>query len=245
MTSPTPHPSTSSPPDSPANPSPPQDNDEASTISGGSYETLSLFGDPAAHVGSSWKTCGACSQQTVVTPSGQSLTRWPTRGRLLNGHVYAHQTSAPPTSGCDGSASLMPTPTARDWKGGVYTPNVETNGLLGRTVWHLLPTPTTKNLENRQSEGFGPNLGEAIRLLPTPTAGNPNDGEDLASCEARRQRNKAKGYNGNGQGTPLAIAAQQITGPTNQPSDGGNTSPATPPPTPPPADDSTPGSSNS
>jgi len=47
-------------------------------------------------------------------------------------------------------------------------------------------------------------------LLPTPTASNPNDGESLESWEARRQRNLAKGYNGNGQGTPLAIAAMQL-----------------------------------
>ena len=47
-------------------------------------------------------------------------------------------------------------------------------------------------------------------LLPTPAAGNFNDGESLESWEARRQRNLAKGINGNGQGTPLAIAAQQL-----------------------------------
>jgi DNA (cytosine-5)-methyltransferase 1 len=53
-----------------------------------------------------------------------------------------------------------------------------------------------------------------LALLPTPTAGNPNDGEDLGSWEARRLRNLAKGYNGNGQGTPLAIAVQLMPTPT-------------------------------
>ena len=47
-------------------------------------------------------------------------------------------------------------------------------------------------------------------LLPTPSAGNFNDGEGLASWEARRQRNLAKGINGNGQGTPLGIAVQML-----------------------------------
>ena len=47
-------------------------------------------------------------------------------------------------------------------------------------------------------------------LLPTPSAGVFNDGEGLESWEARRQRNLAKGYNGNGQGTPLTIAVQQL-----------------------------------
>ena len=53
-------------------------------------------------------------------------------------------------------------------------------------------------------------IEEAVSLLPTPAAGNFNDGEDLESWEARRQRNLAKGINGNGQGTPLTIAAQQL-----------------------------------
>lgn len=43
---------------------------------------------------------------------------------------------------------------------------------------------------------------------PTPNAGNFNDGESLETWELRRQKNKAKGINGNGQGTPLAIAVQ-------------------------------------
>jgi hypothetical protein len=50
----------------------------------------------------------------------------------------------------------------------------------------------------------------SLGLLPTPAAGNFNDGESLESWEERRQRNLAKGINGNGQGTPLAIAAQQL-----------------------------------
>ncbi len=49
-----------------------------------------------------------------------------------------------------------------------------------------------------------------LSLLPTPNAGNFNDGESLESWRARRDRNKAKGINGNGQGTPLAIAAQML-----------------------------------
>jgi len=40
--------------------------------------------------------------------------------------------------------SLWPTPTSRDHKDGSFTPNVEVNGLLGRTVWHGSPEPTEK-----------------------------------------------------------------------------------------------------
>jgi len=41
----------------------------------------------------------------------------------------------------------------------------------------LLPTPNVKNNENRQSSGYGPNLGEALAMLPTPRASDgPNGG---------------------------------------------------------------------
>lgn len=51
------------------------------------------------------------------------------------------------------------------------------------------------------------------RLLPTPTASNPNDGESPESFEARRQRNLAKGINGNGQGVPLGMAVKLLPTP--------------------------------
>lgn len=57
-------------------------------------------------------------------------------------------------------------------------------------------------------------LRTTVSLLPTPTASNPNDGESLESWEARRQRNLAKGINGNGQGTPLGIAVRLLPTPT-------------------------------
>ena len=50
-------------------------------------------------------------------------------------------------------------------------------------------------------------------LLPTPAAMNPNDGETFATWEAPRQRVIAKGINGNGFGTPLAIAVQLMPTP--------------------------------
>jgi DNA (cytosine-5)-methyltransferase 1 len=55
-------------------------------------------------------------------------------------------------------------------------------------------------------------------LLPTPTAGNFNDGESLPSWQARKDRELAKGRNGNGIGTPLGIAVQLL--PTPKASDG-------------------------
>lgn len=60
--------------------------------------------------------------------------------------------------------------------------------------------------------------GELVVLLPTPDASNANDGEQLDTWLARRERVKAKGINGNGMGMPLAIAALTLL-PTPQVAD--------------------------
>ena len=102
----------------------------------------------------------------------------------------------------------------------------------------LLPTP---RVQSGGGAGYGENDWTGVRpsggkqalnlatavtqLLPTPNAGGFNDGEDLASWEARRQKNLAKGINGNGQGTPLSIAVQQLLPtPCKSDGDGGKTS---------------------
>lgn len=59
-----------------------------------------------------------------------------------------------------------------------------------------------------EKRGGAMDLQRAAKLWPTPNAGNFNDGESLETWETRREANKAKGINGNGQGTPLAIAAK-------------------------------------
>ena len=52
-----------------------------------------------------------------------------------------------------------------------------------------------------------------MRLLPTPVAGAFNDGESVESWLARRDRQKKLGRNGNGIGTPLAIAIRLLPTP--------------------------------
>jgi hypothetical protein len=55
-------------------------------------------------------------------------------------------------------------------------------------------------------------------LLPTPAAGNFNDGESVESWQARKERELAKGRNGNGigtpLGTPLGMAVRMLPTPT-------------------------------
>jgi hypothetical protein len=53
----------------------------------------------------------------------------------------------------------------------------------------------------------GTTLPGAAQTWPTPTASLTNDGEDPAQWQARADRLKAKGTNGNGAGMPLTVAS--------------------------------------
>ena len=59
----------------------------------------------------------------------------------------------------------------------------------------------------RQGAG-GPTLTMLAANWPTPDAAISNDSENLETFLARQDRQKARGINGNGMGTPLAMAAK-------------------------------------
>ncbi len=70
-----------------------------------------------------------------------------------------------------------------------------------------LPTPEPRTAATASSSlRSGPDRPEGSRLLPTPVAGNFNDGADLPTWQARRDRQRKLGRNGNGIGTPLPVA---------------------------------------
>ncbi len=127
---------------------------------------------------------------------------------------------------------LLKTPTAQlAVNGGAQHPDQRKAGGHGPTladeVEFLLPTPLASD---RKGGGTGsnrntPQMRDVPRLLPTPAAANPNDGEDLTQWQARRERVKATGVNGNGFGTPLAIAVQLL--PTPKASDSYMDTPST------------------
>lgn len=131
-------------------------------------------------------------------------------------------------------AVLLPTPTARDWKG--HNQRHDATCLPGA----LLPTPRTSDANGTGEHGTGgPDLRTAVdRLLPTPTTqaakhGTPTDYE----IERYRQ--------GGPDAFDLWVVAAMLPAlvPTPLPSTDGK--PTTDPhPTPPPTGDSTPGSSN-
>lgn len=84
----------------------------------------------------------------------------------------------------------------------------------------LLPTPTANLGENggaqdpakRRAGGHTVSLQDVAehRLLPTPTAINRNEHEDVAEWDARRVKVKEAAGNGNGMGEPLGIAAKRM-----------------------------------
>lgn len=137
-------------------------------------------------------SCWRTSQATLaldLTPSSVTLPR---SGSMRNGELFERPTLEPriDASGC---SSLLSTPQARDGKG--------------------VP-----------GKGFNQaNLARDVSLLPTPAvndmgAGNPNDGEQPETWLARRERVKVTAKNGNGMGTPLAVAVQLL--PTPRATDG-------------------------
>jgi hypothetical protein len=94
------------------------------------------------------------------------------------------QKSARATSGNESLSSQWPTARAWDSEGG--------------------PDPAQAW---RQGAG-GPTLTTLAANWPTPDAAISNDSEDLETFLARQDRQKARGINGNGMGTPLAMAAK-------------------------------------
>jgi len=158
--------------------------------SGGTSFALLWTYDPDT---SSWRT----SQVSLfaVSPTSSS-DRWPRRGLMRNGSVYALPTWARPTS-ASGSSSL-PTPTARDHKDGSASScaNVPVNGLLGRWV-HTFPTPTATPHGRNRSPSGGAKERLSLRSMASrgmwPTSGpdyaragqKGSGGDDLATAIAR------------------------------------------------------------
>jgi len=79
---------------------------------------------------------------------------------------------------------------------------------------YALATPARRTAATGCSSSAGsPPPCPVSCLLPTPAAGNFNDTESLQSWQARRERQKRLGRNGNGMGMPLAIAVRLLPTP--------------------------------
>ena len=117
---------------------------------------------------------------------------------------------------------LLPTTTAMDYKasgGAEGSSNVTLTDALVRGRG-LLPTPSanigtnggSQHPDKRRAGNHQPSIQDVAEhvLLPTPSACVANDGETPETWNARRERVKAKGINGNGMGKPLTIATMEL-----------------------------------
>ena len=170
-----------------------------------------------------------------------SSPTWPKQGTWDLGFAYELPTSEPPTSESE-SSLLLPTPNAyestpaegyvdevrqslEDPHKRLYLPGRKwhTQRTLSRMAPALLPTPSANDSTGaegptrsaRQEKGTGgPSLRDLPHLLPTPSA-TQNDGHDPDKFLARRERELAKGQNGNGFGLTLGMAVQLLPTPTS------------------------------
>lgn len=131
---------------------------------------------------SSSRTSRDSSPSTVEPPSTRLWRIYPRSGSMRSGTCSRRPRSGHPSFGS--GSSCWPTATAEDAAAsGSATYSTESGRHPGTT------------------------LTDAIRMWPSPDASAVSDRETPASWLRRREANKAKRYNGNGQGTPLSIAA--------------------------------------
>lgn len=200
--------------------------------SGRTSRAPSAYYDPDGH-------CLRTSQATLDWGLPTSSPTLPASGSMRNGCVYQRPPWAPPTSETASSSSLgLPTPAARDWRGGRQEGQLPTavtglNGVsplnprTGRpvrcpTARALLPTPSASEATGAAHTGQGGlNLRTAVSLLPTPRATDGTKGSP--------QQRGSKGD------LTLPSAAHKIArgALTPTPSDAGRPSSDAPPPPPP------------
>lgn len=123
--------------------------------------------------------------------------------------------------------ALLPTPSVADGTGGHTSRSGDRKGepLLGG-IAQLLPTPTamdsagSRNATANRAPGGAGHAGTTLcdvfwdggKLLPTPAAGNFNDGESAESWQQRKDFHAAKEADATRAGMPLTVAAQQLAG---------------------------------
>jgi hypothetical protein len=172
-----------------------------------------------------WPTAGGMRNGALFQrPTWAPATAAPDGSALLGGawmtpHGMAGQEAETGRPGAGGEfakqASQWMTPTAMAVKSVDY--QRQANGkdvqILRGQAKDLMdsrwPTPTAASDQGPDSsnrEG-GPTLVSSASAWPTPTAALMNDGEDPVQWQARADRLKLKGTNGNGAGMPLTVAA--------------------------------------
>lgn len=172
-------------------------------------------GAPRTSDGSSTTSCASSTKQ----------------GSLFSSSRTSEDSSAPAST-----PSFKPSMTAGSMRSGVCSKRPPVEPRTAETDCSSWPTTTAGDAKASGSRSLpgskansGTSLTDAIRVWPTPVASLVNDGESISSWSERRERNKAKGINGNGQGMPLTIAsrlAPSTTGRASQKDSGRRLNPA-------------------
>lgn len=165
------------------------------------------------------------SPAIYLLDSRKSFRTWSAWVIALRQVCSQRRKSAPRTSASDS----MPWPTATVGDCASAARHTTTTGVMhpGTTLTdaiRLWPTPMSGHPTNANSKRGMDTLQVAAEMWPTPNAAISQDGEGADTWLARRERLKAKGYNGNGAGMPLAIAATMWPTP-NVPNGGRTLSP--------------------
>lgn len=136
--------------------------------------------------------CWRTSQATFLSASETCSVTWPKSGTTRNGRAYARPTWAPCT---DANGSLRsrgwPTATVGDSRSSGSRNTPDSKAHAGTSLTDAV----------RGDGGRG-------RTWPTPDAALFNDGQTIEAWQARNAKERAKGYNGNGGGVPLAMRAR-------------------------------------
>jgi hypothetical protein len=88
----------------------------------------------------------------------------------------------------------------------VFSQTWPSSGMTRRGTAYAPPTSAHLTAGSASSSSPGP-------LMATPDASVFNDGQTLEAWQKRHERERAKGYNGNGGGTPLAMQVQMLPTP--------------------------------
>lgn len=176
---------------------------------------------------SSWRTSQRCLLEGWTPYSAP----WPRSGTTLNGRAFELPTwvQGIDASGCSslrGELRRMvdswATPSASDGLAETLSPGMGARErgpqnlmeCVAKITWPNWPTAQAHDgmgmpgAGTRARGGRRSDLNVAVANWPTPDATASNDGEDLESWLARRDRVRATGINGNGMETPLAVAAR-------------------------------------
>lgn len=179
---------------------------------------------PSARSSSEWQTPGADSfrsrggNRRDEMGLDQEVRSWPDEQwatpRARERGTYQREHGDPETEHLtlSGQAELWATPQSGDATRGLDLDEARADRGAGMpnlaTQSAQWATPNATDGKDRRTSTQGATLARDAEFWPTPDAQVMNDGQTLAAREERRERELAKGYNGNGGGETLGGAVQ-------------------------------------